>query len=257
MDDDKIVKALEAGFGKVHPSPGLLNRIKVEADRLAWNGIPARSSFWSRLRIDSVMEFAIICVLIISLVGFTAYRIAHPEKVPAGRNHGSTPPGHIDEGPRPPQCAGVQIKPKPDPGKVAVFFTCTGDTLPATPRAVLRDASVKDEELRTALKELVKGPNDDERAQGFTSYFSSQTAEMLNSVTVTGGRAVVDFKDLSHQMNNASTAAGAGQLLRELNRTVFQFDEIEEVQFQFDGSCDAFFQWLQSSCTVISAADYR
>lgn len=109
----------------------------------------------------------------------------------------------------------------------------------------------------TALAELLKGPTSQEQAQGFSSFFSSKTAGMIHSVSITDqGRAVVDFRDFRAQMNNASTSAGSWQLTRELNMTVFQFAAIKEVEYRLDGSCDAFFEWLQGTCQVLFAAEY-
>ncbi|HYG56688.1 MAG TPA: GerMN domain-containing protein [Symbiobacteriaceae bacterium] len=157
-----------------------------------------------------------------------------------------------------PACTAAPTQARHEPGKVAVFFTCASDSLPSAPRALLRQAPPEDAALETALKELLKGPNAEEQAAGFRSFFSGLTAGMLKRVTVTDEkRAIVDFADFRDKMSNASTSAGAGQLIRELSKTVFQFDEIQEVEYQLDGSCDAFFQWLQSECHTISASEYR
>lgn len=143
-------------------------------------------------------------------------------------------------------------------GEISLFYTCSGDVLPSSPRAVLREIPSSEAQVKAALEELVKGPTAEEQAQGFSSFFSNQTAGMVKSVTVTDeGRAVVDFADVRDKMPNASTSAGSGQLIQELSKTIFQFDQIKEVEFRFDGSCDAFFHWLQSDCHAISAADYR
>ncbi|HYF94195.1 MAG TPA: GerMN domain-containing protein [Symbiobacteriaceae bacterium] len=139
-----------------------------------------------------------------------------------------------------------------------VFYTPAGDPLPATPRAVPRQVAADSVGPRTALEELLKGPTDQERSAGYFSWFSRQTAGMLNSFTLTAdGRAIVDFKDFSAIIPNASTSAGMAQLYRELGHTLAQFPEISEIQYRFDGSCPKFYEWLQSECQVIPAARYR
>jgi spore germination protein GerM len=123
---------------------------------------------------------------------------------------------------------------------------------------VLRDAPQQEAQVEVAIKELLKGPTSEEQAKGFYSFFSSETEGMLHSVSVTDtGRAVVDFQDFREHMNNASTSAGSAQLMQELGKTIFQFDEIKEVEYRLDGSCDTFFDWLQGSCQVIDGETYR
>lgn len=39
-------------------------------------------------------------------------------------------------------------------------------------------------------------------------------------------------------------------MLQELEGTVFQFPEIQSVEFRIDGSCDLFWEWLQYACHV-------
>jgi hypothetical protein len=33
---------------------------------------------------------------------------------------------------------------------------------------------------------------------------------------------------------------------------VFQFDWVRSVEYRLDGSCDAFWEWLQRSCQVVT-----
>lgn len=141
---------------------------------------------------------------------------------------------------------------------LSVYYTCQDDALPATPRAVPRQVAVHLATPLTASEELLKGPTQDERSNGYWSWFDTKTAGMLNSVTITAdGRAVVDFKDFSAVIPNASTAAGAGQLLREIGLTLAQFDQINEIEFLFDGDCEAFWGWLQTDCQVVPVSRYR
>jgi hypothetical protein len=105
--------------------------------------------------------------------------------------------------------------------------------------------------LRAALEAQLRGPTAEERARGLHSFFSEATAGRLRSVALEAGRARVDFEDLSGIIPNASTSAGSGQLLAELNATVFQFAEVEEVEYRFEGSCEAFWNFLQGSCEVV------
>ena len=96
-----------------------------------------------------------------------------------------------------------------------------------------------------ALDQLLAGPTADEG--DVRSWFSEETAGMLNSVTVEGGVAEVDFQDFSSLLPNASTSCGSTSLLAQLDSTVLQFPEIDEVVYSFDGDRDAFYEWLQLS----------
>lgn len=153
-------------------------------------------------------------------------------------------------------CAAATSDAITKPGIVSVFFTCSADTMSLTPRAVERQVPENGGELKFALEELLKGPTAQERTDGFTSFFSDATAGMLKSVKVSdAGRAVVDLADFSARVNNASTSAGSKQLTGELNKTVFQFKNIKEVEYRFDGNCNSFWSWLQSDCHVVTAAE--
>lgn len=138
-------------------------------------------------------------------------------------------------------------------GEVLVYFTC--GTLPIAPVvAVTRagEADTAEDRLAVAIEQLIAGPTEVEQAGGYRSWFSSETAGMLNGVTLDdGGHAQIDFADFSAVIPNASTSAGQRQLLAEIEATVFQFSEVSSVELQFDGSCDAFWGWLQSICTSV------
>jgi hypothetical protein len=131
---------------------------------------------------------------------------------------------------------------------VTVVFT--RDEEPAPTRRPVPGASA---DLRTALEWHVRGPTPDERDDGIHSWFSPETAGALRSVAVdSDGRAIVDFVDLRPLIANASTSAGSRMLLIELNGTVFQFAEIRTVEYRMEGSCAAFWEWLQHECHVVS-----
>jgi hypothetical protein len=147
-------------------------------------------------------------------------------------------PGRADAGAAPPPAA------QPDRVAVLVHFSA-GEEVAAVERRVTGPAV-----LHAALEAQLRGPTAEERAQGLHSFFSEATAGRLRSVALEAGRARVDFENLAGIIPNASTSAGSRQLLAELNATVFQFPGVEEVEYRFDGSCEAFWNFLQGSCTV-------
>ena len=150
---------------------------------------------------------------------------------------------------------GWEAAPTPGPNVVLVWFTCAGAFDPAQPavgqtgRRVDPDAALE-ERMAAALRGLVAGPTEVERAAGLTSWFSEATAGAVLSVEVEDGLATIDFADFSAVIPNASTSAGSAMLLSELNATMFQFSEVEGFLYRFDGDCGAFWNWLQAGCTV-------
>ncbi len=166
--------------------------------------------------------------------------------------------------PAPPDVVGSPAAPGPaaacldgaPPPEAAVyaFFTCEGAPLPSEPRPVPRQAQAADSEsqLESALTALLAGPTRAETQAGYWSWFSEDTALALNSVSIEPqGLAIVDLGDLRPVIPNASTSAGSGVLISQLNATVFQVEEVTAVEYRIDGSCQTFFEWLQGICGVI------
>ncbi len=99
--------------------------------------------------------------------------------------------------------------------------------------------------LQVALEELLAGPTPDEEDDGYTSWFSQQTAGTLRSADAEAGVAHVDFFDFSRTIPGASTSCGSAALLAQLDRTVEQFPEVLRAVYSFEGDVEAFYHWLQ------------
>ena len=131
------------------------------------------------------------------------------------------------------------------PPVVRVFLLCPdngGDPVTVAVERTAPDQGV----LRAAVEFLLAGPNTEEADAGLQSMFSKDTGRMLRSVSIDDGRAVVDFeRGLAEAIPNASTSAGSGALLAQLDATVFQFESIDSVEYRLDGSCEEFMQWIQ------------
>ena len=127
--------------------------------------------------------------------------------------------------------------------EVKAYFTCdasgNGTAFPVY-RAVPSSSAV----LRASLAALLAGPNAAE-ADVLDSWFSSATRDLLRSVVITDGHAIVDFGDLRPVIPNASASAGSAMLLSELDATVFQFSSVTSVEYRINGSCTDFSEWLQ------------
>ena len=100
--------------------------------------------------------------------------------------------------------------------------------------------------LAGAMSALLAGPTATEKASGYSSFFSSATAGMLNWAHVdASGLARIDFANFSSIIPNASTSCGSQALLSALNHTATQFASVKSAVYSFDGSVSAFYLWLQ------------
>jgi hypothetical protein len=127
------------------------------------------------------------------------------------------------------------------------------DSLPAAPVAVPDPGG----ELRAELGRVLAGQPAETDADTIQSWFSASTAHALRSVTVdSAGHAIVDFHDLRTIIPNASSSAGSTILLQELNTAVFRVPGIRSVEYRIDGSCDAFWEWLQYGCQTVTRESF-
>lgn len=163
--------------------------------------------------------------------------------------------------PRPQPCTVAVASTKPGYSAVLVFLGCDEPVKlggRAVPRQIPLTPSVQDR-IAATLRELLRGPTREELAAGFESPFSERTAGMLNSVTLSkDGRAVVDFSQtLTGEIPQASTSFASLQLRWILNSTIFQFETVNEIVYQLDGSCEAFYGWFESECGVVTRSQWE
>jgi hypothetical protein len=97
----------------------------------------------------------------------------------------------------------------------------------------------------TALRELLRGPTEEETAAGFTSLFGPATADALQDVVVVDGIARVSFRDLRPLIPNASSSCGGAALLAALDATLAQVPGIRAARDSFGGDEATFYDWLQ------------
>lgn len=134
--------------------------------------------------------------------------------------------------------------PGDDAAPVRVWFT-RGESLTPVARP---DA----ESLREALETLLAGPTAAERSRGLDSWFSEETRGALREVRMDDGRALIDFDaSLPSMIPGAGSSTGSAMLLGALDSTVFQFPSVDAVEYRLEGSCDAFWEWLQRQCEVV------
>lgn len=140
---------------------------------------------------------------------------------------------------------------------VQVFFECAGDGFyPDISTPVTRAVPDSPDVIEATMRALLAGLSEDERATGLASFFSADSADALNSVTLDGNRLIVDFND-EILINNASTSTGSMYLMAELHANLFQFEQIDSIEFRLNESCDAFYNWLQGECQISTRAEWE
>lgn len=103
--------------------------------------------------------------------------------------------------------------------------------------------------LDAALNELFAGPTKAERAEGYTSWFSLDTANILLDAFVEGDTAYVSLADLRPLIPSASSACGSAQLLAQMDQTAqAAAPGVTRVLYAIEGSPRLFYEWLQLGC---------
>jgi len=145
------------------------------------------------------------------------------------------------------------------PTEVEVFFNDDDPDECGSVEGFSRTVPAGADPIRHAFDELVKGPRSSETGDGAFSFFSSGTAGMIRSVTTDGDILVVDFDDFTAVpgMSNAGTSCGSAALLGQLDATAFQFDDVDTVRYELEGSCQDFGAFLQSDCIEGTRAQWE
>lgn len=112
--------------------------------------------------------------------------------------------------------------------------------------------SINDDEnlakITATLLELFKGPTSEERSQGYTSWFTDETSNILQSVKLIDEKVYLSLSDIRSIIPNASTSCGGVQFLAEINQTLKQFSNVNEVIFAIDNNPEIFYEWIQIGC---------
>lgn len=92
-----------------------------------------------------------------------------------------------------------------------------------------------------ALKSLFRGPSE----EGYNSFFSSATADILLNFHGKDGTAYVDLTDIRAIIPNASSSCGSAMLLSQMDATIKQFGTYSKTLYAINGSSEDFYEWLQ------------
>lgn len=105
---------------------------------------------------------------------------------------------------------------------------------------------IKDIET-VALKNLFRGPSEDEKNVGHSSFFSQDTADILIDFHGKEDTAYVNLTDIRAIIPNASSSCGSAELLAEMDATIKQFGTYSNTLYAINGSSQDFYEWLQMS----------
>lgn len=84
---------------------------------------------------------------------------------------------------------------------------------------------------RAAINELLKGPTDSERAEGYGTAIPNGAA--LNSLVIGGRVATADF---NARLNPPGGSCAVGAIRAQIEQTILQFDSVDSVAIQVDGN---------------------
>ncbi len=151
----------------------------------------------------------------------------------------------------PPTCLGDELSIPAGSMGVTILLQCGTSNYPDISYPITRAVTEDPSTMAATLRALLAGPTEGELSNGYSSFFSSESAGALNVLALDEGRLRVDFND-AILVNNASTSTGSMFFMAELQANLFQFSEVDLIEFQLNGSCDAFFGWLQGECQILT-----
>lgn len=158
-------------------------------------------------------------------------------------------------------CETLPSEPRSGEMGVSVVYSCrSGEDSLLELTTVTRLVPAESDPIRATLNEAVKGPNGAERAEGIAgSFLSERTALMVRDVELDGARLIVDFHPFvrSPMISNVSTSTGGMIFNTILNANLFQFPEVEEIEYQVDGSCEAYWTTFEADCSIQTREAHR
>ncbi len=100
-----------------------------------------------------------------------------------------------------------------------------------------------------ALNELFRGPTEQEKEQGYVSFFSWETRNILKNVRIEEGTAYLNLEDLRTLVPGANSSCGSEQLRSQIEQTLKQFPTVDRVVYAINDSPRTFYEWIQVGCT--------
>lgn len=134
----------------------------------------------------------------------------------------------------------------PDTMEVKVFFSAGDGTDCSEVRAVTRTVPQTQSVATAALRELFKGPTQEEKKTGMSSFFSEDTKDILDRVNVKDGAAYVNLDgSVIQKLGNATSSCGSQAFTASVEETLKQFPTVKKVFFAIEGSPRDYYDWVQ------------
>ncbi len=117
--------------------------------------------------------------------------------------------------------------------------------------ASAEDAHNAEGRAAAVLTELFAGPTAEEERQGFSSFFSSETSNLMRSVHIEGSReriAYIDLQDLRHALAGANSSCGSLSFFAQVEHTMRATAGVSQIRYAFDGDPEMFYDWMQIGC---------
>ena len=148
------------------------------------------------------------------------------------------------------ECSNPESSTTSEQETVRVYFSCDRE-LQAVERPITDTADIP-LRIQTAFQEYIKGPTTTEQANGLYSGFTDHSPGMIDTVTLSDtDHLVVNFTDELRQVPNISTSNGFRETMELFDAMTFQFPEIQTVEYQIEGSCESFWEHMQSFCQIV------
>ncbi len=153
-------------------------------------------------------------------------------------------------------------RPQPDATRgqmvLRIFMPCGDPDLPSNATYVYRSVEQSTALLTNTMEQLVAGPTDEERADGFTSFWSSSTANAVNSVQLADGAALVNFGTPVTSIQGIEQEPARSFFLADIYTSLFQYERVTSVELRLGSDCDAFFELLgQSGCRIVDRGGWE
>jgi len=137
-----------------------------------------------------------------------------------------------------------------------IYYNCGNIIEPSGATFVYRTVPKTAQRLGATMEQLVKGPSEEEAELGFGSFFSEETANAFRGVTISDGRAFVDFSSFEVP-DVIMTEQGRQFFVINIAANALQFDSVTSVEIRLNGSCAAFSELVGlTGCTVITQEDF-
>lgn len=136
-----------------------------------------------------------------------------------------------------------------------IYFNCGNIVQPSGSTFIYRTVPATAQRLGATLTQLVKGPTEEEAALGFGSFFSAATADAFRGVTISDGRAFIDFNRFEVP-DAVMSEQGRRFFIVNIAANALQYESVTSVEIRLEGNCDAFSELIGTTgCTVITQAD--